>query len=343
MLQSVLEESAVNPEVLVGWKVRTCSREEVPGEIIAVKARKGQATQHVIRYEDGLEEALVLDRKKKIGKKKVAFTLVEGPGGESAGGLTAAGLSIETGVGGDDDAGGRGGQAAGEGAAAFHSPESEDQLAAAVGAVQARLAKWNRTGICAYEPAARLHFPGALVVSAVRARKYDAEAAFEQLRRYRAFHKAHGWSPAMAPAPYLPELLSGAHQLLPGCDLHGRSVVLFSPGRLALDRGDPRAMERQQMAAYWVCRHAVLRQRPAAESTRTQLRGVVLVCDFAGLALATVTQASRADAQRGVGVVQDCFPLRLGAVLIVNNPPFFSAAVALVSPFLRSQAKVGQG
>ncbi|KAL1430474.1 hypothetical protein MTO96_014918 [Rhipicephalus appendiculatus] len=68
-----------------------------------------------------------------------------------------------------------------------------------------------------------------------------------------------------------------------------------------------------------------------------QKRGIACVFDYKGLGLHHLTQFTPFAVQRLVHVVQDCYPLRVKAVYVVNSPPLFDMLFTLAKTFLKSK------
>lgn len=71
----------------------------------------------------------------------------------------------------------------------------------------------------------------------------------------------------------------------------------------------------------------------------TQIAGVVVILDMAGLSLHHARFFTPYYAKRTVEVVQETFPLRFKGFHVVNEPFYFDAIMAVVKPFLKDKIR----
>lgn len=71
----------------------------------------------------------------------------------------------------------------------------------------------------------------------------------------------------------------------------------------------------------------------------TQVHGAIVIFDMDGLSLQQTWQFTPQFAKRIVDWLQDCMPLRVKAIHIVNQPKIFTVVFALFKPFLREKLR----
>lgn len=71
----------------------------------------------------------------------------------------------------------------------------------------------------------------------------------------------------------------------------------------------------------------------------TQIAGIVVILDMAGLSLNHAKFFTPYYAKRMVELVQETFPLRFKGFHIVNEPFYFDAVVMVLKPFLKDKIR----
>lgn len=71
----------------------------------------------------------------------------------------------------------------------------------------------------------------------------------------------------------------------------------------------------------------------------TQVHGAIVIFDMDGLSLQQTWQFTPQFAKRIVDWLQDCMPLRVKAIHIINQPKIFNVVFALFKPFLREKLR----
>lgn len=77
----------------------------------------------------------------------------------------------------------------------------------------------------------------------------------------------------------------------------------------------------------------------AIRDPRTQIGGVVVLLDMAGLKFAHAKFLSPSLAKRSAEVIQDSFPMRFKAFHILHEPFYFDAILALIKPFMSDKIR----
>ena len=171
----------------------------------------------------------------------------------------------------------------------------------------------------------------------LRAKAYDVAKAKQLAINYFTFRKRVAWaddaSPTSRPvraSSVERELRTGFNLLLPGRDAYGHVVLTQRMELLSSTAGGP-TVESQQRAGYYLL-HRVLQR------TVAQTAGIALVLDFRGFSWRAFARIGLGDMQRGVAMLQDCFPARLGVIYVLHPPTWLRNVVALLRPFLRSDS-----
>eukprot|EP00162_Nutomonas_longa_P010280 comp19818_c0_seq3/m.38367 comp19818_c0_seq3/g.38367 ORF comp19818_c0_seq3/g.38367 comp19818_c0_seq3/m.38367 type:complete len:207 (-) comp19818_c0_seq3:6-626(-) len=74
----------------------------------------------------------------------------------------------------------------------------------------------------------------------------------------------------------------------------------------------------------------------------TQVNGIIMVEDLAGfslMAMIKINRESRAKMKSGMELMQDCIPLRLGGILVVNEPRYVSVMMFIMKAFMKKKLR----
>ncbi|XP_077516663.1 alpha-tocopherol transfer protein-like isoform X1 [Amblyomma americanum] len=165
----------------------------------------------------------------------------------------------------------------------------------------------------------------------LRARKYDAEAAFRTLQKYFRARRDYpavfdNFSPSAVPY----DAIFREHKLLAVSsrrDPLGRAVMLVRTGSW-----DPSicTVDEFTKACFILVEWMLLDED-------VQKCGVVFVIDHKGLGLHHMTHFTPFTIQRLVSLTQDCYPVGVKAVYITNSPSIFDLLFSIAKTFLRSK------
>ncbi|XP_077557972.1 alpha-tocopherol transfer protein-like [Haemaphysalis longicornis] len=165
----------------------------------------------------------------------------------------------------------------------------------------------------------------------LRARKYEAEAAFRSIKNYfRARRDNPDIFDDFVPSAIPYDAVCRKNRLVTAStqrDALGRGVVLIKTG--AWDGSICSVYEFISccfMVVEWLLLHEDV-----------QKRGVVYILDYQGLGLHHLTQFTPLLIRRLVHISEDCLPVRVKAVYVVNGPSVFDVIFAITKPFMKAK------
>ncbi|XP_049775676.1 alpha-tocopherol transfer protein-like [Schistocerca cancellata] len=118
--------------------------------------------------------------------------------------------------------------------------------------------------------------------------------------------------------------------ILPNRDQHGRRILLIHAGR----RWKPSECSLDEL---YCC--VMLFLEIAVSEPRTQIAGVTVILDLEGLSMTQAMQFSPSFAKMLLHWVQDCIPIRLKAIHVVNQPYIFNMVFAIFKPFIKEKLR----
>ncbi|XP_049521952.1 alpha-tocopherol transfer protein isoform X3 [Dermacentor silvarum] len=185
--------------------------------------------------------------------------------------------------------------------------------------------------LLAAEPSLKIPSSDDLLVIGLRARKYRVEEACQVIKNYfiarrdipEFFHE-------MIPEKVPFRTICHDHKLLmisPEPDEYGRCTVVVKIGAWNPDICSLVDFTRAGLvlAGSWL-----LEDFPS-------ICGAVCILDLKGLNIHHLTQFTPSYLMKVANITQDCCPLRLKAVYIINHPKIFEIIFAAIKPFLRSK------
>uniref|UniRef100_A0A182VUK4 CRAL-TRIO domain-containing protein n=1 Tax=Anopheles minimus TaxID=112268 RepID=A0A182VUK4_9DIPT len=164
----------------------------------------------------------------------------------------------------------------------------------------------------------------------LRAKKFDVEKAFKMMQKYYKMKEEYPEIFKVSPPSEMKFMLEMQIQtMLPKKDEHGRQIYLFR-----VEKCDP-----YKIPVDYVFRSNVLALEDAVRSPETQIGGLVVLLDMAGLGFAHARYLSPHLAKKTVEVVQEAFPLRFKAFHVLHEPFYFDAILAVLKPFLKDKIR----
>ncbi|XP_077519320.1 alpha-tocopherol transfer protein-like [Amblyomma americanum] len=165
----------------------------------------------------------------------------------------------------------------------------------------------------------------------LRARKFDADAAFKTIQKYfRARRDYPRIFENFSPSGMLYDVICREHKLLAVSsdrDPHGRAVMLVRTGAWNTSIC---TLDEFTKACFVLVEWLLLDED-------VQKRGVVFVIDHKGLSLHHVMQFTPFAIQRLVRLTQDCYPVGVKAVYITSCPAIFHILFSITKTFMRNK------
>ncbi|KAF2884160.1 hypothetical protein ILUMI_22019 [Ignelater luminosus] len=164
----------------------------------------------------------------------------------------------------------------------------------------------------------------------LRARKFDSHKAFRMLQRYYMMKlKCPELFKCPLPSEISKVLEFQAQNMLVNRDQFGRRVYI-----IRVDKFDS-----SKVTIDDIFRTNILALEQIVREPETQIAGIVVVLDMAGLSLHHARFFTPYYAKRTVEVVQETFPLRFKGFHVVNEPFYFDAIMAVLKPFLKDKIR----
>ncbi|XP_077525779.1 alpha-tocopherol transfer protein-like isoform X1 [Haemaphysalis longicornis] len=178
-----------------------------------------------------------------------------------------------------------------------------------------------------------LHSPtdDAFLTKFLRARKYNVDKAFKNIKKYfEARKNQRDMFEDSNPATIAFDIACRKHHLVTlsnGRDPNGIPVIMVKSGTWTTEICSLTNFMR-------VC---VLHMEYLLLDEEVQTKGLVIVFDVKGLGIYHLTQYTPFFIRRVLSLLQNCFPLRIKAVYVSNNPVLFDIFLNIAKPFMKSK------
>ncbi|XP_076254963.1 alpha-tocopherol transfer protein-like [Rhynchophorus ferrugineus] len=164
----------------------------------------------------------------------------------------------------------------------------------------------------------------------LRARKCNSKKAFQMLQRYYLMKlKCPELFACPLPSECSKTIELQAQNMLTHRDQWGRRVYIirvdnFDSSKVSIDD---------------IFRTNILALEHVVREPETQIAGLVVILDMAGLSLQHAKFFTPYYAKRMVELVQETFPLRFKGFHVINEPFYFDAIMTVLKPFLKDKIK----
>ncbi|XP_075546275.1 alpha-tocopherol transfer protein-like isoform X2 [Dermacentor variabilis] len=185
--------------------------------------------------------------------------------------------------------------------------------------------------LLAEEPSLKIPSSDDLLVMFLRARKYRVQQASQMVKNYfRARRDVPEFFHELVPEKVPFRTICHDHKLLmisPEPGEYGRCMAVIKVGAW---NPDICSLLDYTRAGLLLTNSWLLEDVPS-------ICGVECVLDLAGLNILHLTQLTPAYLMKLATITQECCPVRIKAVYIVNHPKIFEVLFAVIKPFLRSK------
>ncbi|CAG4943958.1 unnamed protein product [Colias eurytheme] len=171
----------------------------------------------------------------------------------------------------------------------------------------------------------------AWLIRFLRPCKFYPESAYDLIKRYYNFKvKHHKHYEGLTPSKEQNVFNQNVLKVLPTRDQLGRRVLVLELGK---------KWNHNQCSLDEVFKGCVLFLEAAMLEPETQICGAVVIFDMDGLCLQQAWQFTPQFAKRIVDWLQECIPLRIKGLYIINQPYIFNMVFQLFKPLLKEKLR----
>ncbi|KAL1482460.1 hypothetical protein MTO96_033783 [Rhipicephalus appendiculatus] len=178
-----------------------------------------------------------------------------------------------------------------------------------------------------------LHCPtdDAFLLKFLRARKYDTQATFKIVKKYFKVRKYHpDMFKDLTPSRIPFDAVCRKHRLVTVSrhrDPMGRMAALLKTG----------AWNAEICSLNDYFRVCLVLLEHFLHQEDIQVKGIVAIIDFKGLNIYHLAHYTPSAIRTAISLAQDCMPMRLKGIYVINNPPIFDFIYAVIKMFLKAK------
>lgn len=165
----------------------------------------------------------------------------------------------------------------------------------------------------------------------LRPTKFYAKSAFKKLKAYYKFREEYPqYCRDLLPSSNREAFQHSVLSILSPRDQHGRRIMLIESG----ERWNPRLVSVEQ-----VFRATQVALEGAMREPKSQICGVIVIMDMKGLTFSHIFQFTPSYAKMALEWTQECIPVRIKAVHVLNQPYIFNILLAMFRPFIAEKLR----
>ncbi|KAH8026332.1 hypothetical protein HPB51_019571 [Rhipicephalus microplus] len=187
--------------------------------------------------------------------------------------------------------------------------------------------------IISEEPSLHCPTDDAFLVKFLRARKYDTRAAFKNIKKYFKVRTEH---PEIRKRISVENFYMTHMTRIQSSRMNTHESYVFSYDHTRL-LDMCRSWNSEICSITDVFRVNLLLLEHFLQLEDIQVRGIITIFDFKGLNMYHLAHYTPSVIRTLINLVQECIPMRLKGIYIINHPPIFNVLFAIIKTFLKAK------